>query len=74
VWAGTVKRAPAWAQKARVEWLYRLAANPRRARRQGVLLQYAAQVVLGSGDDYGPQRRGRARAAGTEGSDADGGS
>ncbi len=72
VWSGTVKRAPAWTQKARVEWLYRLAANPRRARRQGVLLHYAAQVVLGSSDDYGPPRRGRARAAG--GIDADGGS
>ncbi len=34
VWAGTVKRAPAWTQRAKVEWLYRLAADPRRLRRQ----------------------------------------
>ncbi|MCL5736225.1 MAG: WecB/TagA/CpsF family glycosyltransferase, partial [Actinobacteria bacterium] len=62
VWAGTVKRAPGWAQRARAEWLYRLLANPRRARRQAALLRYAGEVVLGSPDDYGPPRRGRARA------------
>lgn len=60
VWAGKVKRAPDWAQKARAEWLYRLVSDPRRARRQGVLARYAAQVVMGSADDYGPPRRGRA--------------
>ena len=74
VWSGTVKRAPAWTQKAGVEWLHRLATNPRRARRQGVLLRYAAQVVLGSADDYGPPRRGRARAAAKADTDAGGGS
>lgn len=62
VWAGKVRRAPQWAQRAKVEWLYRLASDPRRARRQTVLLRYAAQVVLGVPDDYGPPRRGRARA------------
>jgi glycogen(starch) synthase len=63
VWAGTVKRAPAWTQRAKVEWLYRLASNPRRLRRQAALPRYAAQVVRGSPDDYGPPRRGRARGA-----------
>jgi len=63
VWAGTVKRAPIWAQKAKVEWLYRLAADPRRARRQSALPRFAAQVVRWSPDDYGPPRRGRARRA-----------
>ena len=63
VWAGTVKRAPAWTQRAKVEWLYRLAANPRRLRRQAALPRYAAQVVYGSPDDYGPPRRGRVRGA-----------
>ena len=72
VWAGSVRRAPEWAQRAKVEWLYRLLSDPRRARRQTVLLRYAAQVVLGSADDYGPPRRGRARAAVPP--DADGGS
>ena len=61
VWAGTVKRAPAWTQKAKVEWLYRLATNPGRARRQLALPRYAGQVVRWSPDDYGPPRRGRAR-------------
>jgi exopolysaccharide biosynthesis WecB/TagA/CpsF family protein len=73
VWAGTVKRAPAWTQKAKVEWLYRLAADPRRARRQIALPRYAVQVVRWSPDDYGPPRRGRARpAAGERGAPGDG--
>lgn len=58
VWAGSVKRAPAWAQRARVEWLHRLLADPRRLRRQRALPRFAAQVTLGSADDYGPPRRG----------------
>lgn len=60
VWAGTVKRAPAWTQRAKVEWLYRLASDPRRLRRQLALPRYAAQVMRWSADDYGPPRRGRA--------------
>ena len=28
--AGKVKRAPAWMQKTRLEWLYRLASEPKR--------------------------------------------
>jgi N-acetylglucosaminyldiphosphoundecaprenol N-acetyl-beta-D-mannosaminyltransferase len=60
VWAGAVRRAPGWAQRARAEWLYRLVADPRRVRRQSSLLRYAAEVVIGSADDYGPPRRGRA--------------
>jgi exopolysaccharide biosynthesis WecB/TagA/CpsF family protein len=61
VWAGTVKRAPAWAQRGKVEWLYRLAADPRRWRRQSVLPRYAIQVVRWSPEDYGPPRRQRVR-------------
>ncbi len=67
VWAGSVKRAPVWTQKAKVEWLYRLAADPRRARRQVVLPRFVGQVVRWSPDDYGPPRRGRARARGEDG-------
>ncbi len=62
VWAGTVKRAPAWTQTAKVEWLYRLVTDPRRVRRQLALPRFAAQVMLWSPDDYGPPRRGRAAA------------
>jgi exopolysaccharide biosynthesis WecB/TagA/CpsF family protein len=68
VWAGAVKRAPEWTQRARVEWLYRLARDPRRLRRQLVLPRYAAQVIRWSPEDYGPPRRRRA-AAGGEGGD-----
>jgi len=67
VWAGVVKRAPVWAQKARVEWLCRLASDPRRLRRQLALPRFAAQVVRWSADDYGPPRRGRARRGPEEG-------
>ena len=61
VWAGAATRAPAWAQKARVEWLYRLARDPRRIRRQLALARFATEVVRWSPDDYGPPRRGRTR-------------
>jgi len=61
VWSGRVARAPGWARRAGVEWLYRLAADPRRLRRQLVLPQFAAKVFLGSADDYGPPKRGSHR-------------
>ncbi|MGI5940498.1 MAG: WecB/TagA/CpsF family glycosyltransferase [Thermoleophilia bacterium] len=61
VWAGIVERAPSWTQKAKIEWLYRLVTDPRRARRQLALPRYASRVVRWSADDYGPPRRGRAR-------------
>jgi len=61
VWAGNVKRAPEWSRRANVEWLYRLASDPRRLRRQSVLPRFAAQVLRWSPEDYGPPRRGRSR-------------
>ena len=65
VWAGRVTRAPGWTQRLGVEWLYRLAADPRRVRRQLALPRFAARVVAGSADDYGPGRdRGRRAADG----------
>lgn len=62
VWAGKVKRAPLWTRRAKIEWLYRLASDPRRLRRQSVLPRFALQVVKWSPEDYGPPRRGRTRA------------
>jgi N-acetylglucosaminyldiphosphoundecaprenol N-acetyl-beta-D-mannosaminyltransferase len=59
VWAGRVKRAPAWTQRAKVEWLYRLASDPRRLPRQLALPRYAVQVARFSPEDYGPPRRRR---------------
>lgn len=64
VWAGRVSRAPDWTQRLGVEWLYRLAANPRRLRRQLALPRFAARVVAGCADDYGPGRDRSRRAAG----------
>jgi hypothetical protein len=58
VWAGVVKRAPVWTQRAKVEWLYRLATDPRRMRRQTALPRFAMQVLRWSPLDYGPPRRG----------------
>ncbi|MGE5139341.1 MAG: WecB/TagA/CpsF family glycosyltransferase [Rudaea sp.] len=38
--AGRIPRAPLWMQKAGLEWLFRLAREPRRIRRQAVLVQF----------------------------------
>jgi N-acetylglucosaminyldiphosphoundecaprenol N-acetyl-beta-D-mannosaminyltransferase len=38
--AGRIPRAPLWMQRAGLEWLYRLAREPRRIRRQAVLVQF----------------------------------
>lgn len=46
VLAGRVARAPRWAQKAGLEWLYRLLAAPRsRLRRSAAPLEFAARVL-----------------------------
>jgi len=39
--AGTVKRAPGWMQSAGMEWIYRLAQEPRR-----LLKRYATDLVV----------------------------
>ena len=64
VWAGRVSRAPDWTQRLGVEWLYRLAADPRRVQRQLALPRFAARVVAGCADDYGPGRDRDRRVAG----------
>ncbi|MFH1617892.1 MAG: WecB/TagA/CpsF family glycosyltransferase [Candidatus Margulisiibacteriota bacterium] len=38
--SGNIKRAPVWAQRLYIEWLYRLVTQPWRARRQVALLQF----------------------------------
>jgi len=45
VLAGRVRRAPAMARRLHLEWLYRLAANPRRLLRQSALPSFAWQVI-----------------------------
>lgn len=44
--AGRVRRAPVWLRRAHLEWLWRLALQPRRARRMAVLPAYYALAVL----------------------------
>lgn len=43
--AGNVGRAPAWMQRAGLEWLYRLAREPRRWRRMLALPKFVVTVV-----------------------------
>ncbi len=42
---GRVRRAPEWMRKAGLEWLFRLAYQPWRARRMAVLPVYALKVL-----------------------------
>ena len=46
VYAGTVERAPQWAQKLHFEWLYRLWKQPSRWRRMLALPRFAMRVLL----------------------------
>jgi len=45
---GIQRRAPAWVQRAGLEWLYRLLRQPWRLRRQMALPRFAALVMLES--------------------------
>ncbi len=47
VYVGTVKRAPEWALKYNIEWLYRLFQSPTRVRRQLVLIPYIFLLLAG---------------------------
>ncbi|MBR3697622.1 MAG: WecB/TagA/CpsF family glycosyltransferase [Clostridia bacterium] len=44
--AGTVKRAPVWMQKCGIEWLWRLAKDPKRIKRMIVLPQFLLKVLF----------------------------
>ncbi len=46
VFSGNVKRAPDWACRLNVEWLYRLVSNPSRLGRQVVLLKYLGLLLI----------------------------
>jgi N-acetylglucosaminyldiphosphoundecaprenol N-acetyl-beta-D-mannosaminyltransferase len=45
--SGRVRRAPAWMRRVHLEWLWRLALQPARARRMAVLPFYAWAVLRG---------------------------
>lgn len=46
VWAGTVKRAPAFYQNHGLEWLYRLIQQPSRFKRIGALPKFMIKVLI----------------------------
>lgn len=46
VFVGHVQRAPEWACRMNIEWLYRLLSNPSRMSRQLVLIHYLALGLL----------------------------
>ncbi|MGE5405457.1 MAG: WecB/TagA/CpsF family glycosyltransferase [Candidatus Saccharibacteria bacterium] len=46
VWSGNTKRAPAFWQRAGLEWLYRLISEPSRIKRQIVLPMFAFKVLV----------------------------
>ena len=56
VWAGNAMRAPEWIRRAGAEWLYRLAREPKRLRRQLVLPRYVFRV-LGAPREISPGQR-----------------
>jgi N-acetylglucosaminyldiphosphoundecaprenol N-acetyl-beta-D-mannosaminyltransferase len=45
VLSGVARRAPRAVQRLRLEWLFRLLADPRRAKRQAALPRFAAAVL-----------------------------
>jgi len=45
--AGRVRRAPRWMRRAQLEWLWRLALQPSRARRMAVLPAFVLAVLRG---------------------------
>jgi exopolysaccharide biosynthesis WecB/TagA/CpsF family protein len=53
VWAGNAARAPEWVREAGVEWLYRLARDPKRFRRQMVLPRFVYRVMTTPGENSG---------------------
>jgi len=45
VFSGTVKRAPVWMQNVGLEWLYRLAANPKKISKVALLPRFALMTL-----------------------------
>ncbi|MBC8140805.1 MAG: WecB/TagA/CpsF family glycosyltransferase [Armatimonadetes bacterium] len=46
VMSGTVRRAPIWMQNAGLEWLHRLAANPKKISKVAMLPQFVRMVIM----------------------------
>ena len=45
VFSGAVRRAPVWMQKASLEWLYRLASNPKKISKVALLPRFALMTL-----------------------------
>lgn len=45
VFSGTVRRAPVWMQNAGMEWLYRLASNPKKISKVALLPRFALMTL-----------------------------
>jgi N-acetylglucosaminyldiphosphoundecaprenol N-acetyl-beta-D-mannosaminyltransferase len=48
VFSGSVRRAPVWMQKAGLEWLHRLAANPKKISKVALLPRFVRMVLSGN--------------------------
>lgn len=55
--AGVSSRAPRWAQRANIEWLYRLLREPSRWRRQLALVSFVFHVLAERSQPIAPGRR-----------------
>jgi N-acetylglucosaminyldiphosphoundecaprenol N-acetyl-beta-D-mannosaminyltransferase len=56
--AGVSRRAPRWIQRIGLEWLYRLAREPQRWRRQLALPKFVALILLGRDGKSGESENG----------------
>lgn len=65
VWAGLKERAPQWASRFQVEWLYRLLQEPSRWRRYLALPKFVWAVLL-SGSQLKPAKQKQATGKTTE--------
>lgn len=61
VWAGRAQRAPRAMQTAGLEWLYRLAREPRRLRRQLTIPHFMGVIIVTRARDARRARRARRR-------------
>ena len=57
VFSGTVKRAPRWMQNSGLEWLYRVASNPKKISKVALLPRFVWMTLRDSSNDAGKRRR-----------------
>jgi N-acetylglucosaminyldiphosphoundecaprenol N-acetyl-beta-D-mannosaminyltransferase len=57
VFSGTVKRAPRWMQNSGLEWLYRVASNPKKINKVALLPRFVWMTLRDSSNNAGKGRR-----------------